>query len=83
MTPRTEAIAYRIWAYCEPRGWDCTLTEIAYELNESVNRIRAVCQQRGWLYRVRKEYSWIKGGIDAPLLLVNEVKDQIAELRLR
>lgn len=28
-TAKTHALRYRIWAYCQPREWDCTTHEIA------------------------------------------------------
>ena len=35
MTPATEALAFRIWHYCTPRGWNCTHTEVADALGEA------------------------------------------------
>lgn len=52
--PKLMALAYRIWAYATPREWDVTLAEIADELDEDINRVRAVVQHRGWLGRIRK-----------------------------
>jgi hypothetical protein len=52
MNPRTAAIAYRIWAYANPRGWDCTVREIADELEESVHSVRGICTSKGWSHRL-------------------------------
>jgi hypothetical protein len=53
MTPRSEALAFRIWAYCEPRGWDVTSPEIAEALGEPMPRVRLVCAMKGWTIRLR------------------------------
>ena len=48
------ALAYRIWAYCEPRAWDCTIPEIADELGVSFQRVQKRLLHSGWLDRVRR-----------------------------
>ena len=48
------ALAYRIWAYCEPRAWDCTIPEVAEALDTTHARIRSRLQHSGWLDRVRR-----------------------------
>jgi hypothetical protein len=53
MSLRTEVLAFRIWAFAYPRGWDCTLQELADALDESAARIRAVCQVKKWNSRLR------------------------------
>jgi hypothetical protein len=53
MRPESEALAYRIWAYCEPRGWDVTRSEIAEALGESWHRINRVTVVKGWNRRLR------------------------------
>lgn len=53
MNPRTEAIAFRIWQYAAPKGWDVTLREIADEIGHSVHVIRAIAVRKGWSSRVR------------------------------
>ena len=54
MNPRTEALAFRIWQYCEPKGWDCDLVEIAEALDEPVGRVRGCCIAKQWMTKVRK-----------------------------
>lgn len=53
MSARTEAIAFRIWQFCEPREWDCTLREIADALGLGVQVANGVCKRKGWLRRLR------------------------------
>jgi hypothetical protein len=53
MTPRAEALAYRIWCYCEPRGWDCTHREVADALDVPLKRVSHVCTVKGWASRLR------------------------------
>lgn len=53
MNPRSEALAFRIWAHCKPIGWDCTMADLAERLDEPVERIRAVVGRKGWTGRLR------------------------------
>ena len=51
--PKTHALAYRIWAYAEPREWNCTVNELANALNENRKSIVAACTAKGWNHRLR------------------------------
>ena len=53
LSPRSSALAYRIWAVANPRGWDLTLRELADELGESFDRVRSICMHAGWAGRLR------------------------------
>jgi hypothetical protein len=53
MKPASEALAYRIWALCQPRGWGMTLKDCAEELGENINRVRAVSGHKGWADRFK------------------------------
>lgn len=53
VNPKTEALAFRIWAYASPLGWDCTINEIADELGENRQRVNAVCRLKAWSGRLR------------------------------
>jgi len=53
MTPRSEAIAFRIWALSEAQSWDLTLREAATELGISYRAAVRVCQAKGWSSRFR------------------------------
>ncbi len=55
MKPAPEALAYRIWALCQPRGWGMTLRDCAEELGENVNRVRSVAQHKGWATRFKSD----------------------------
>lgn len=55
--PKSEALAFRIWAYAEPLGWDCTVKDIADELGEGWRRVMNICRHRGWLGRLRHGHS--------------------------
>ena len=54
MSPYTEALAFRIWQYANPRGWDCTVGEIAEALDMHPSPVGRVCAMRGWHVRLRK-----------------------------
>lgn len=72
MTPRTAALAYRIWAYASPRGWDVTIPEIAEALDVSWRHVSGALQRKGWNSRVRhvsargadSAYKTIGGSLD-------------------
>lgn len=53
MTPRTEAIAFRLWAFASPRGWDCTPLEAADALGEPWRSIAVAIRCKGWATRFR------------------------------
>ena len=54
MTPQQEAIAFRIWAHCEPLGWDVTIPDIAEALDLTKQRVIGICVSKGWVDRFRK-----------------------------
>ena len=54
LSPRTEALAFRVWQVANPRGWDMTAGEIAEALGVSWQTVNRVCQLKGWLTRIRK-----------------------------
>lgn len=53
LKPATEALAYRIWAYAKPLGWDCTVVEIAEALGASTSAVANTCHRKGWIPRLR------------------------------
>lgn len=53
MTPRSEALAYRIWAYAEPKGWDVSILELSIALDEHHGHIGRVCSAKDWTHRFR------------------------------
>lgn len=55
LSPRSEALAYRIWAYANPLGWDCTLAELADALDAKFASVRVVVSTKGWAGRLRAE----------------------------
>jgi len=51
--PRTEALAYRIWAYATPREWNVTGKDIAEALGVTYQLVAAILQVKGWVNRTR------------------------------
>lgn len=64
MSPSSEAIAFRIWAFAAPIGWDATMQEVAEHLGISEASARAIVQAKGWTARLRKRSrdTWGRGG---------------------
>jgi hypothetical protein len=60
MTPRAQALAYRIWAFAEPKGWDCTVGEIAEALGVGNRAVSHMAEVKGWAIRLRGR----KSGLD-------------------
>lgn len=57
LSPKSEALAYRIWAYCEPRGWNVTVAEIAEGIETPQTRVQSVVGHKGWAGRLRATVS--------------------------
>ena len=53
LSPATQALAYRIWAHCQPIGWNCTIMEIADALGVDWRRVQSTMVLKGWSGRVR------------------------------
>lgn len=51
--PKTKALAYRIWAFAEPLGWNATVREIADHLDVSIQAVINALRYQGWSDRVR------------------------------
>ena len=77
--PASEALAFRIWQYCERREWNVSIADVAEALDEPVARVRGICTQRRWSTRMRKvahrqldlgrwEFSVLGGGTVAAAL---------------
>lgn len=87
MTPHMEALAYRIWAYANPREWDCSYAEIADGTGIGYDMVSRVISNKGWAGRVPKgsnasapratsfaEYNHKKGmNVDPNLLAVDQL----------
>ena len=53
LSPRSEALALRIYNHCVPLEWDCTHEDVADALGEDVRRVGNVCRGNGWNQRLR------------------------------
>lgn len=53
LSPRTEALAFRIWQVCEPKGWDITLDDLADRLDVAADRVLWVLRAKDWAGRIR------------------------------
>lgn len=79
--PKTEALAFRIWAYASRNGWNCTMAEIAEALDESKDRIRAIVVHRNWTNRLRVSSKPVGHRMGAGGSLIMEVDKQANDLR--
>lgn len=77
MMHKTQALAYRIWAYAQPLEWNCTMQEVATALDESLMRVSAVCRSTGWHNRMRTDKT---GRHDANYVSSSARKDEVALL---
>ncbi len=71
LTPRSQAIAYRIWAIAKPLEWDISIADLAEQLNLSHHSIRSVLQLKGWINRLR-----LSERRDNNDMLIGEIKSQ-------
>jgi hypothetical protein len=53
MTPRRQAIAFRIWSHAESVGWDITVRELADAIGEKSFTVRNIVVEKGWHGRLR------------------------------
>lgn len=53
MTPRQEALAFRIWNIAERYGWNITRREVADKLDVPVKTVSRVTNLKGWSTRFR------------------------------
>lgn len=53
MNPRTEALAYRIWAFAKAREWNVTTSDLADALDVDRHRVSRVVGVKGWMPRLR------------------------------
>ena len=54
LSPRSEALAFRIWRECEPIGWNCTVSECAAALDVPQPRVTSIVRAKGWTGRFRR-----------------------------
>lgn len=53
LSPRSQAVAYRAWSWCNDHGWAHTLDEIGDAIGVSRHVLIGVFQVKGWLGRVK------------------------------
>lgn len=53
VSAHTEALAFRIWQFAEPLGWNCTHGEVAEAIGEPMASVRSVCALKQWSGRLR------------------------------
>lgn len=51
--PRLMALAYRVWCYADPLGWNCTASEIAAALGVTHQQVGHVLRIKGWTGKTR------------------------------
>ncbi len=79
MTPRQEALAYRIYCYCAPLAWDLTHAECAAGIGESCQAVSAICRVKRWNSRFRvTRHNPIDLGPDYFVGFVGEIGGQVA-----
>lgn len=80
MSAHTEAIAYRIWAYAEPLGWDCTVKEIAEALGVGWRTVANTCRHRNWLQRLRTESPYFTSIIPSEFMPHRTVRRDMSDI---
>lgn len=87
MTPKQNALAFRIWQYAEPLGWDCTAAEIADAVRSTPQAVVSVVKMKGWWTRIRTTRSenvmrrWNGAGISETILSGGVAAEIIAAFR--
>lgn len=73
MSPRTQALAFRIWADCQTHGWERTAAEIADNLGETPVRIARTARAKGWTPRLRGSGTPANEGVPHTLRIDSEL----------
>lgn len=86
--PRAMALAYRIWAHAAPRGWNCTIEDLAEAMDVTVQQVGVILYRKGWAGRLRvieRATERQHKRIHAPSFLMAEAREQsdalVAEAR--
>lgn len=66
ISPKTMALAYRIWCHCESEGWS-NYAEIGEALGETPERIRRVIEIKRWGHRLESQLRHDREGKTLPL----------------
>lgn len=53
LSPSAEAMAFKIWQYAHPKGWDVTFTDVADNLGVHRSVVSRICSLKGWGNRMR------------------------------
>jgi hypothetical protein len=53
VSPRSQRIAFQIWRYAHPLGWDVTVGEVADALRLSYQSVGRIAAHKGWSTRFR------------------------------
>ena len=83
-TPRTEANAFRIWAHCQPLGWNTTVAEIATALSLTAAQVTYVVGSKNWTHRlrtVRRDEVFIPANYSLPTVSLFEIKKELFNVR--
>ncbi len=51
-SPRTSALAFRIYIHARERGWNTTVLEIAEDLDIAPTTVSGICNYMRWNYRL-------------------------------
>lgn len=52
--PHLEAVAFRIWTYAEPLGWDVSVPDLADALDLPKREIDKALYYKGWARRLKR-----------------------------
>ncbi len=82
MNPKFEALAYRIWASANPRGWDCLMSDVARDIDVPVRVISAACAVKGWSnrFRVAKRENTAHSGAAIPRTVVIDAVGYLTDI---
>lgn len=51
LSPKSEALAYRVWSICKDIEWRISISELAELMGEHPSRLTILAQRKGWLSR--------------------------------
>ena len=85
---RRKTLALYIYAFCQPREWDVTISEIAEGIGADIHMVQGICHREKWFDRLRNtKREFFSGGTGrgwcGPESLMHSTETGPAQVRMQ